>query len=400
MAVNNKTMISVTEAKQKIDEKVGLLHPAILPLQEVAGLMLAEDVYSKFDIPSFDQSSMDGYAIRFLEKDFPLEIANSIAAGDGKFYKINSKQTARIFTGAPLPQGADTVVTQEKVTIENKKLIVKDIDLKKGNNVRERGIEIKKGKLALSANTLLTPASIGYLASFGIAEVLVFPAPKACIIITGNELQMPGKPISNGQVYDSNSFSLSGALRECGIHNIDILYANDQADMVVSTLKKALKKNDIILLTGGISVGDFDFVLEATEKCGVIKHFHKIKQKPGKPLYFGTLQNKVIFGLPGNPGSALTCFYEYVLPAIKKMMNQKNSIQKIKAFLQSDYSKNPGMKHFLKGFYENGKATVLPSQASFQLSSFALANCLIVVDEEKEIVKKGEEIEVHVFGKY
>src|SRR5665213_2404019 len=356
-------MISVTEAKQKIDEKVGLLHPAILPLQEVAGLMLAEDVYSKFDIPSFDQSSMDGYAIRFLEKDFPLEIANSIAAGDGKFYKINSKQTARICTGAPLPQGADTVVTQEKVTIENKKLIVKDIDLKKGNNVRERGIEIKKGKLALSANTLLTPASIGYLASIGLAEALVFPTPKACIIITGNELQMPGKPISNGQVYDSNSFSLSGALRECGIHNIDILYANDQADMVVSTLKKALKKNDIILLTGGISVGDFDFVLEATEKCGVIKHFHKIKQKPGKPLYFGTLQNKVIFGLPGNPGSALTCFYEYVLPAIKKMMNQKNSIQKIKAFLQSDYSKNPGMKHFLKGFYENGKATVLPSQA-------------------------------------
>jgi len=393
-------MISVTEAKQKIDEKVGLLHPAVLPLQEVAGLILAEDVYSKFDVPSFDQSSMDGYAIRFQEKDFSLEIVNSIAAGDGNLYKINSKQTARIFTGAPLPEGADTVVMQEKVIIENKKLIVIDSDLQKGNNVRERGLETKNGDLALSANTLLTPAAIGYLASIGIAEVLVFSAPKACIIITGNELQKPGKPISGGQVYDSNSFSLSAVLRECGVHDIDILYARDEIGTAVLTLKKALEKNDIILLTGGVSVGDYDFVLEATEKCGVTKHFHKIKQKPGKPLYFGTLQNQVIFGLPGNPGSALTCFYEYVLPAVKKMMNQKSSIQKIKAFLQNDYSKNPGMTHFLKGYYKNGQVTVLPSQASFQLSSFAVANCLIVVDEEKEIVKKGEEIEVHVFGKY
>ncbi len=390
-------MISVTEAKQKINVKVRLLQPAILPLQEISGLMLAENVYAKFDIPSFHQSSMDGYAIRYQEKGLPLEITNTIAAGDGKLYKISSKQTARIFTGAPLPQGADTVVMQEKVIIKNNKLIIKDSGLQKGNNVRKRGIEIKKGKLALPTNTLLTPAAIGYLASIGIAEALVFPAPKACIIITGNELQMPGKPIFDGQVYDSNSFSLSAALRQCGIHDIDILYAHDEIEIALSTLKKALEKNDIILLTGGVSVGDFDFVLEATEKCGVIKHFHKIKQKPGKPLYFGTLQNKVIFGLPGNPGSALTCFYEYVLPAVKKMMNQKNSIQKIKAFLQNDYSKSPGMTHFLKGFYENGKATVLPSQASFQLSSFALANCLIVVDEKKEIVKKGEEIEVHFF---
>jgi molybdopterin molybdotransferase len=117
-------------------------------------------------------------------------------------------------------------------------------------------------------------------------------------------------------------------------------------------------------------------------------------------LYFGTLNKKVIFGLPGNPGSALTCFYEYVLPAIKKMMNQKNSIRKIEAILQNDYLKNAGMTHFLKGYYENGKATILPSQASFQLSSFAIANCLIIVNEEKEMVKIGEEIEVHVFGKY
>ncbi len=389
-------MISVKEAKQKIDKKVGLLQPTILPLHEITGLTLAENVYAKFDIPSFDQSSMDGYAIRFQEKDLQLEITNMIAAGDGKSYKIDSKQAARIFTGAPLPQGADTVVMQEKVKIENEKLVIKDTSLQKGNNVRKKGIEIKRGELALPAKTVLTPAAVGFLASIGIAKALVFPTPKACIIITGNELQKPGKQLSSGQVYDSNSISLSAVLNECGIHNIDILYANDEAEMVESTLKKALKKNDIILLTGGISVGDYDFVLEATEKCGVIKHFHKIKQKPGKPLYFGTLQNKVIFGLPGNPGSALTCFYEYVLPALEKMMDQKKSIQKIKAILQNDYSKNAGMTHFLKGFYKNGKATVLPSQASFQLSSFALANCLIVVDEETRIVKKGEEIEVHI----
>ena len=330
-------MISVKEAKQKIEEKVGLLQPKVLPLEKVCGLILAENVYAKSDIPAFEQSSMDGYAFLFEEKDFPLLIQNKIAAGDSNLYKINSKQASRIFTGAPLPTGADTVVVQEKVVVKDGNILIKDIDLQKGNNVRPKGSEIKSGALALSKNAALTPAALGFLAAIGIAEVPVFPAPKVSIIITGNELQKPGKELLPGQVYESSSISLSAALKRCGVVDIKILYAADEAETVQSTLENALEKSEVILLTGGISVGDYDFVLQATEHCGVEKHVHKIKQKPGKPFYFGTKEDKLIFGLPGNPGSALTCFYEYVLPALAQMMNKKNSIQKIEAILQNEY---------------------------------------------------------------
>jgi molybdopterin molybdotransferase len=389
-------MISVNEAKQKIVANVALLPSAVLPLKEARGLVLAENVYAKLDIPAFEQSSMDGYAFLFEEKDFPLTIQNKIAAGDGQLYTISSKQAARIFTGAPLPQGADTVVMQEKVVVEDGKIYIRDNDLQKGNYLRGKGAEIKSGDLALGQEAVLSAAALGFLAGIGLAEISVFPVPKVSIIITGNELRKPGESLAFGQVFESNSFSLSAALQEAGITSVTILYARDEPGVVQLALSNALEKSDVILLTGGISVGDYDFVLSATEQCGIQKHFHRIKQKPGKPLYFGTKNNKLIFGLPGNPASVLTCFYEYVLPALEKMMQKKSSLKIIKATLQNDYGKKSGMTHFLKGFYEDQKVTVLESQASFQLRSFAHANCLIVIDEETESVKQGDMVEVHL----
>lgn len=392
-------MISVKEAKAIIAKNVGLLQPEVLPLQETLGLTLAKNVYAKFDIPSFAQSSMDGYAFLFEEKDFPLTIQNEIAAGDDKLYSISAKHAARIFTGAPLPQGADTVVMQEKARVEDGKLFIEENDLQKGNYVRSKGAEIKSDDLALAEKTVLTAPALGFLAGIGIAEIPVFPAPKITIIITGNELQQPGTALAFGQVYESNSVSLTAALQQAGIRQIEILYEKDKLSSVQSALKDALEKSDVILLTGGISVGDYDFVLNATEQCGIEKHFHKIKQKPGKPLYFGTKNNKLIFGLPGNPASVLTCFYEYVLPALEKMMQKKDSIKIVNAILQNDYTKKAGLTHFLKGFYENEKVTILQSQASFQLKSFSIANCLIVIDEETENVKQKMEIKVHLLPK-
>jgi len=390
-------MISVKEAKEKIEEKVALLQPKVLALKDVAGLTLAADVYAKFDIPAFAQSSMDGYAFNFRDKDVALSIQNKIAAGDSKSYAISDEQGARIFTGAPLPANADTVVMQEKVTVENGNILINDDGLQKGDYVRSKGGEIKSGEIALPVNTSLTSGAIGFLAAIGIAEVSVYPPPLVTVVITGNELQQPGRELLFGQVYEANSFALSAALRQSGIENIELLYAEDKPDVVQETLEKALANSDLVLLTGGISVGDYDYVLQATEKCGVEKHFHKIRQKPGKPLYFGTKERKVVFGLPGNPGSVLSCFYEYVLPAIEKMMAKTNSVKKIKATLQNGYSKNAGMTHFLKGLYEDGKVKILSSQASFQLRSFAVANCLIVIDEGTETVKEGHEVEVDLF---
>jgi molybdopterin molybdotransferase len=389
-------MISVKEAKAIIDKNVALLQAKVLPLKEAQGLILAENVYAKMDIPSFEQSSMDGYAFLFEEKDFPLAIQNKIAAGDNHLHMISSKQAARIFTGAPLPQGADTVVMQEKVTVEDGKIFIRDNDLEKGNYLRKKGDEIRSGDLALEQKTVLTAAALGFLAGIGIAEIPVFPAPKVSIIITGNELQKPGKSLAFGEVYESNSVSLSAALQKAGIIDIDIFHARDELSFVQLALKNALEKSDVILLTGGISVGDYDFVLNATVQCGIEKHFHKIKQKPGKPLYFGTKDKKLIFGLPGNPASVLTCFYEYVLPALEKMMQKKNSIKITKAILENNYTKKSGMTHFLKGFYQDEKVVILESQASFQLKSFAQANCLLVMDEEMENVKQGNMVEVHL----
>jgi len=339
---------------------------------------------------------MDGYAIRFAVKNFPLCVHNKIAAGDCNSYSITSNQAARIFTGAPLPANADTVVMQEKVIVEDAKVLIKDDALQKGDYVRYIGSEIKAGDVALEAKTLVTPAAVGFLAGIGVAQVSVYPSPRVSIIITGNELQQPGNELLFGQVYESNSFSLLAALKALGVEEIQILNAEDETDVIESALKKALKESDLILFTGGVSVGDYDFVLQAAENCGIEKQFHKIKQKPGKPLYFGTTGTKVIFGLPGNPASVLTCFYEYVSPAISKMTGKKNSVKKIKATLQNDYSKKAGMTHFLKGFYENEKVHALSAQASFQLRSFATANCLIVIGEEEQTVKTGEEIEVHL----
>ena len=392
-------MISVTEAKEIIDKNVGLLQPEVLRLQETGGLVLASNVYAKTDIPSFPQSSMDGYAFLFGEKDIRLTIQHKIAAGDTKHYSILSKEAARIFTGAPLPQGADTVVMQEKVNIEDGKIIILNNELQKGNNVRAKGSEIKSGELALAKQTLLTAPALGFLAGIGIDRILIFPAPKVSIIITGNELQQPGKPLEFGQVYESNFISLSTALKHAGINDVTVLYVKDELHFVQSALKNALNKSDLVLLTGGISVGDYDFVLTAAEQCGIEKHFHKIKQKPGKPLYFGTKNKKPVFGLPGNPASVLTCFYEYVLPSVEKMMQKKKSVEIVKATLENDYTKKAGFTHFLKAFYENGKVAILPAQASFQLKSFAMANCFIVIDEETEIVKQGMTVEVHLLPK-
>lgn len=389
-------MISVKEAKEKIEAKVASLQPKVMPLQKIRGLTLAENVYAKFDIPSFVQSSMDGYAIRFEDKNFLLSVKSKIAAGDSKSYTITKNQAARIFTGAPLPANADTVVMQEKVVVEDGKILIKDEALQKGDYVRNKGAEIQSGDRALKAKTLVTPSAIGFLAAIGITEVAVYPSPRVIIIITGNELQQPGNELLFGHVYESNSFSLSAALKTLGVEEIQVLYAEDKPEVVESVLKKALKESDLILLTGGISVGEYDFVLQAAENCGIEKQFHKIKQKPGKPLYFGTKEAKVIFGLPGNPASVLSCFYEYVSPAIANMMEKENAIKKINAILQNDYSKKKGMTHFLKGFYENGKVGILSSQASFQLRSFASANCLIVIEEEEESLKTGDDVEVHL----
>jgi molybdopterin molybdotransferase len=391
-------MISVTEAKKIIDQNVYPLQPAVLPLKEAVGLILAENIYAEMDIPAFPQSSMDGYAFSYSnwQKDKKLQITREVAAGSNKLFTLDQNEAVRIFTGAPVPPGADTVVMQEKIKVLDNELTIEDENLQSGSNVRPRGSEIKAGALALGKESVLTPASVGFLAGIGIKEVNVYPLPSISIIITGNELQQPGIPLQYGQVYESNSFSLKAVLKQLHIENVQVLYATDDKATVTNTLKKALQLSDVVLLTGGISVGDYDFVLQATNECDVVKLFHKVKQRPGKPLYFGMKENKLVFGLPGNPSSVLTCFYQYVIPALEKLSNRKKIVQIIQAPLNKPFQKKAELTHFFKGFYDGETVTPLDAQESYRLSSFAIANCLIQVNEEVTSLNKGELVDVYL----
>ncbi|MEO6329463.1 MAG: molybdopterin molybdotransferase MoeA, partial [Ginsengibacter sp.] len=216
------------------------------------------------------------------------------------------------------------------------------------------------------------------------------------IIITGKELQQPGKPLEYGQVYESNSSTLMAALEVLRIDNVKIFRADDNLQMLTGILREALQQSDIVLLTGGISAGDYDFVLESAANCSITKLFHKIKQRPGKPLFFGKKENKLVFGLPGNPSSVLTCFYEYVVTALSILTKRKLSLQIIQAPLFKPFKKTASLTHFLKGWYNGRTVAVLDAQESYRLSSFAKANCLVKIGEGVMECKEGEIVEVHL----
>jgi molybdopterin molybdotransferase len=378
-------MIAVTDAINKIRAKTKLLIPVKLSLEKASGLVTAEDIVAGCNVPNFNQAAMDGYAFRYsdLLTTNEFSVTDEIAAGDTQQISIAQGSAVRIFTGAAVPKELDTVVMQEKVHVENNKITVLDKELKKGSNVRLPGAEIAKGELALTKNTVLSPGAIGFLASIGTTEVLVYPKPLVHLIITGKELVKRGQSLQQGQVYESNSLLLQSALKQLHIHNITIDFVGDDLNETVEAISYALDSADLILLTGGVSVGDYDFVVEAAEACGVEQLFHKVKQRPGKPLYAGIKNNKVVFGLPGNPASVLSCFYNYVVTAIECMTGQRNLISKRWLPLSSPFYKKIPFTQFLKAQCNEEKVTILSAQESFRLSSFSIANCLVVLPEEK-----------------
>lgn len=389
-------MINVQQAKQFINESVSYTNIQILPLLQAFGLVTANDIIATVSIPNFVQSSMDGYAIKFADKDNDLQIIGEMAAGTTESILIRNGQAARIFTGAPLPEGADTVVMQEKVAVENGMIKILDDKIILGLNVRPKGSEVTEGQVAMQKGTYLSAAAIGFLAGIGCAEVSVYSPPDVSIILTGNELQEQGKPLEFGQVYEASSFQLKAALQKAGIKNIGVMHAEDDPESLKKCLKYALATSKVVLLTGGVSVGDYDYVPAAAEACDIEQKFHKIKQKPGKPLFFGIKGTTTIFGLPGNPSSSLTCFYEYVLPALEKMMNLPGSVTKTAAIATHDYIKPQGLTHFLKAYHNNGNVTPLHAQESYRLHSFAQANCFLVLPEDSEGCKGGDSVEVHL----
>lgn len=418
-------MISVAEAKSLIQSHVRRLEPVKVLLGDALGCCLAADVISPVSMPGFAQSAMDGYAFSWggYQEFGALNIVGEVAAGAAEALpRPAHNQAVRIFTGAPVPEGFDTVVMQEKVRVDDGLLYVEDTALVQGRNVRLVGSEIAQGALAMEAGTQITPAAVGFLASLGLTHVPVISQPRIALIVTGDELQTPGKTLSFGQVYESNSQLLQTALQWLRFSQVKIHYAKDDLASLTQTLAAALSDADLVLLTGGVSVGDYDFVPKAAEAAGVGTIFHKIKQKPGKPLFFGVKggassdgahaklvvgspDQTVVFGLPGNPASVLTCFYQYVSLALEELTGTPVAPVACRAQIQSGYSKPIGLTHFLKAALHSPKdehslptVFMLGAQESFRLSSFAVSNAIIEIPAETTTVEKGDWVMVYPIG--
>jgi len=387
-------MISVSEAKKLVIENCPASKIKTSPLSEANGCILAEPVYAVIDTPPFHQSAVDGYAFSYetWDKKNGLAVVGEIQTGNYSNTSLLPNEAVRIFTGAPVPPYADTVVMQEKIKKDGTIIFILDEQIVKGTNVRLQGSQTKKGEIALTKNQLLTPAGISFLAGIGSTEVSVFSKPTVSIIVTGKELIKPGKKITEGKIFESNSIGLVAALEQLGISPESVEMVDDKEEEIELAIAKQLH-TDILILSGGVSVGDYDLVPASLEKCGVRKVFHKVKQKPGKPFYFGKYKQTLVFALPGNPASVMTCFYEYVVPAISSF-TQKNYFKKLLLPLANDYHKRSGLTHFLKGKTGETNVTILDSQESYMLNSFAVADCLVELDEEKEDFKKDDLVKI------
>jgi molybdopterin molybdotransferase len=396
--MESNELVSVEQARALIAASISRRHPVMKELMHSTGLALAEDIFSPLDIPAFDQSSMDGYAIYAEDIKRPMIVQGVMAAGHAQPEILQRNHAMRIFTGAPLPTGSDTIVMQEKVILHSSGIQITDTHIEKGTHVRKRGSEIKKGEIVLKKGTVITAPVAGLLASLGIPSVRVYPRLIIRIIATGNELQMPGQPLKEGQSFESNGFFLQAALKPFAEVPITVFYAEDNLEEIEQHLSAAVNNSDLVILTGGVSVGDFDFVRQAADRAGIHCRFHQVKQKPGKPLYFGTKENKIIFGLPGNPASVVSCFYEYVLPAIRFMLHLPQE-ELITAPLKDDFKKVKGLTQFLKACYADGEVEILEAQESYRLRSFAIANCLVALDENKLSYERGEMVTVRLLPK-
>ena len=386
-------MISISDAISTV-KKHGkpLLKKTIKKVEKAGGYILFEDILSPINMPPFRQSAMDGYALH-LHDDLSYDLIGEIKAGDSNQPELKKGEAVRIFTGAPVPNSANAVMMQEKVKQDGNSITIEH-HIPQELNIRPLGEQVRTGAIALKKGTRLTPAAIGYLISLGIAEVSVFKKPNIAIVTTGNELVEAGQDLSYGKIYESNSKMLLSALYNLKYYDVTLYRVEDDYTKTVETLNEAIKDNNLVLITGGISVGDYDFVGKALKALEVEELFYKVKQKPGKPLFFGKKNDTQIFALPGNPAAALSCFYVYVYITLQTFMNRNVlELPRVKATSISNFQKKGDRPQFLKAIYTHGEVEILEGQNSSMLQTFALSNALVYAPESVTQIKKGDTIE-------
>ena len=395
-------MLNYEDARDLVFQNVKPLGKCTLPLTESQGLALSDDILAPHGMPSFDNSGVDGYAVQAkdlaeasLVNPVLLENLGYIAAGDLGIEKIHSGQCMQIATGSSLPKGANSVVMKEDIKIEGSKIRFTRL-IQEKENVRYRGEDIPEGDRIIPAGTVIGPAQIATLATFGFSQVPVYRVPKVSIVSTGSELiDIIGQP-AEGQIRESNRFMLAGMVRQEYCEILKISMVPDIPKVLNEEFEEALKA-DVTLICGGMSVGEKDFAKHLLKDLGVEEIFWKIKFKPGKPLFFGHRGKTMVFGLPGNPASSYVLFEEFVRPALRKMMGRRVLEENmVKAKLEIPITETYSRLHFMRGllYEKNGEFRVRPLkfQGSHSIGSLVASNALIRVEADSPSIPAGNKV--------
>jgi molybdopterin molybdotransferase len=397
-------MIPVAEARARILADVASAAPEeTLPVARGLGRVLATDIQAPFDVPPADNSAVDGYAVRAADLvpqgRAHLRVVADLPAGGVYEGGIGPLEALRIMTGAPLPRGTDTVVPQELSESAGDWVDLRAVE--PGANVRARGEDVRAGTVVLQAGAVLRPPDLGLVASLGFAELRVHRRPRVALLSTGDEVAEPGQPRRPGQIYDANRFSLGGMVKDAGADLIDLGIVPDVHELLRERVLAAARGSDVVLTSGGVSVGDYDLVKSVLGELGSID-FWQVAMQPGRPLAVGRIAGAQFFGLPGNPVASLLCFHLFVRPALWKLGGRTRlDPECVTATAVEPMGKKTGRREFKRGvlrFTDHGyEVSTTGPQGSGILSSMVAANCLIILEEARGDVKAGERVLVEPF---
>ncbi|UCF31453.1 MAG: molybdopterin molybdotransferase MoeA [bacterium] len=400
-------MIRVAQARTLILESITVLGAEVLALDDCLHRVLAEPLCARRDVPPRDNSAMDGFALTAEATEgacdsspVTLPITRTIRAGDRPGPPVAMDEAVRIMTGAPVPAGVDAVVPVEDTYVEAENLHLTS-PVKRGANIRRAGEDITCEEEILPAGRSLRPADLGLVASQGIAQLKVHRRPEVAILATGDEVVSLGEVPHEAQIFSSNSHALIALVRECGAIPRQLGIARDDPGHLAAMIEEGLQ-SDVLVTTGGISMGDYDYLKDVFGRVGVEVLFWKVAQKPGKPMTFGIREGKPIFALPGNPVSATLSFELYVRPALRKMMGHTRLFRPtVRAVLEEEIRKKPGRRNFIRGVVQRKKdgilyASTTGEQGSGILRSMSAANGIIILPEEAEKAEAGQRVEVYL----
>ena len=409
LTIVNPENLTVDEARSFIESQLNPLTCINkVEIRSALGRFLAEDIYSKINVPSHTNSAMDGYAIKSddipVQGNTKLKVSCTVLAGQPYDGEILSGECARIMTGGMMPTGTDTVIMQEEVE-RNDDIITIQACHTKGQNVRQAGEDLAIGQVALHQGQKIMPAELGILASMGLSEIKVHRRLRVAFFSTGDELRSIGEPLGDGEIYDSNRYSLYGMLSRLGVDILDMGVIADRKKDIESAFAEAAENADVVITSGGVSVGEADFVKETLDSMGQIK-FWKIAMKPGRPLAFGKINNAIFFGLPGNPVAVMVTFYQFVQRALSIMAGAQSKPRlQLQIPSTSSFKKAQGRTIFIRGvisYDQHGQMSVRSTgqQGSGILNSMGQANCFIVLAHNDGPVNKGDIVTVEPFESF